>query len=352
MKKFLTTNYQWVLLGLALLIALVSAAFIIILSLGFREGFASASNAVKSAGAPAQPETNAVVALTLLKRGANWKDGSSPLVSRPYILKQGKLVNPMEEEESLYPPIPNKWLLDHNLDYRDMNILQSDPKGKGFTVLEEFESGTDPNDPSQLPPLCVKLKYSDADKKIDKYTMEFIGVEDNDGHQEFQLRPLQDIPNPKRNNKPDSSLRSVVKGETIPGADFLKVVDFVEKKTTIKDTEYDASELILENIDTKDQITLVKKSRISPRPKEIERINAIVFNYQFTGEKKNSITVKKEEEFTLETGEGDQKRTEKYKLNNISNKGILLEKGGKSFTVKQGQPTSSATTVAPQTPNS
>lgn len=351
MKKFLTANYQWVLLGLALLIALVSAAFIIILSLGFRDGFASASNAVKSTGAPTQPETNAVAALTLLKKGADWKDGSSPLVSRPYLLKEGKLVDPMEGNQPLYPPIPNKWLVDHNLDYADINILQRDPKGKGFTVLEEFEAGTDPNDPSQLPPLCKKLTYSDAEIKKDSYTMEFLDVDENGGHKEFQLRPVQPIPNPESRNKPDRSTRSVAKGDAIPGVPFLKVVDFVEKKTSENDTEHDVSELTLENPVTKERYTLVKKNtRKDYKIQPIEVINSIVFHYQPTGAAEQLITVRKGEEFPLESL--DKKHTETYKLNNISNEGILLEKGGKSFTVKQGQPTSSATTAAPQTPNS
>ena len=351
MKKFLTTNYHWVLLGLSLLIALVSATLIIILSLGFREGLSSMASSVKSAGAPVQLETNAVAALALLKKGADWKEGSSPFVSRPYLLKEGKLFDPMEGNQPLHPPIPNKWLVDHNLDYADINILQRDPKGKGFTVLEEYLAETDPNDPNQLPPLFKKLSYSDAEIKKDSYTMEFLDVDENGGHKEFQLRPVQPIPNPESKNKSDRSTRSVAKGDAIPGVPFLKVVDFVEKKTSENDTEHDVSELTLENPVTKERYTLVKKNtRKDYKIQPIEVINSIVFHYQPTGAAEQLITVRKGEEFPLESL--DKKHTETYKLNNISNEGILLEKGGKSFTVKQGQPTSSATTAAPQTPNS
>jgi len=350
MKKFLTASYQWVFLGLALVIALVSAAFIIILSLGLRDGFASASNAEKSAGAPAQADTNAVAALDILKKGAGWKEGSSPLVSRPYLLKDGRLVDPMEGNQPLYPPIPNKWLVDHNLDYADTKILQRDPKGKGFTVLEEFLGETDPNDPNQLPPLWVKLTYSDTDIKYDNYTMDFKDVEENQGHKEFQLKPVHPIPNSNPEKKPDNSIRYVAMGDTIPGAPFLKVVNFVEKHTTIRDTVHDVSELTLENLITKDRYTLVKSAGLKSTPPDIKVINSIVFHYQPTGATEQLITVKKGEEFSLASL--DKKKTETYKLNNISDEGILLEKGDKSVIVKRGQPTSSATTAAPQTPNS
>ena len=55
--------------------------------------------------------------------------------------------------------IPNKWFLDNGLEnefvYSD--VLTRDPDNDGFTVQEEYEAKTHPNDPNSHPPLVNKL---------------------------------------------------------------------------------------------------------------------------------------------------------------------------------------------------
>ena len=342
MKDFLTRYYHWIILGIAAIALLVSAALLIPQSLGLRDTFtayASATNAIK-APAP-QPTTSATDSLTHLKKPISWQareDEASPLVSRPYLLKDGKLIDPMVGDAPLYPPVPNQWLIDHQLDYTDVNILERDPKHKGFTVKEEFEAGTDPNNPNQFPPLYTKLSYSDNDIRKSSYTLEFIDTDSNDaGLQEYELRPLQPIPNPAKGNRPDTSTRTAVKGDTVPGAPFLKVVDYQEKKKTINDTEYDVSELTLENTITGEHHILTKKygSR-EYKPHPIELIESVTFHYQLTGLPEEVISVQRGKEFTL--GSLDKKFTETYKLNDFSNEGILVGKDGKTFTIKASNP--------------
>lgn len=59
----------------------------------------------------------------------------------------------------LHGSIPNKWFLDNGLDdifiYSD--VLSRDPDNDGFTVLEEYEARTLPNDAASHPPLVNKL---------------------------------------------------------------------------------------------------------------------------------------------------------------------------------------------------
>lgn len=347
MNNFLKSYYHWILLGVVSLMALGTAGYLIPQQMGLQDSLTALAAATKATKLPApQPSTEAVDALNQIKKPVVWsarEDGASVFVSRPYLLKNGALIDPMEGNEPLFPPVPNKWLIDHQLDYTDVNILSRDPKHKGFTVLEEFEAGTDPNNPNQFPPLATKLTYSAGDISKSSYTMDFIDSEDDDGVTKYELRPLQPLPNPAKGNRPDTSTRLVAKGETIPGAPFLTIVDYQPKKKTINDTEYDVSELLLQNTITGEKITLTKKygSR-DYKALPIEMIESVTFHYQLTGAPDQTVPVQRGKEFTLSSL--DNKFTETYKLNDFSGEGILLGKNGKTFIVKEGAAVSPAPT--------
>jgi hypothetical protein len=338
MKSFFSRYYHLLLLGVAALFGLASVTYLILQSLSFKESFsASLSSPKTSILEPVSSSTTSPTEAELSNEKILWKtspNGSSPFVSRPYLLKDGKLIDPMiSSAPPLFPPVPNQWLIDHQLDYTDVNILERDPNNKGFTVLEEFLAGTDPNDPSSFPNLCTKLSYTDADIKKSTYTLEFLGEEENEGRMEYQLRPGQPIPNPAKGNRPDTSVRGVIKNESVPGVPFLKVVDFIDKKKIINDTEYDFGELILENTLTGERHALTKKNVSRDYQKHpIQLVESVTFHYQLTGAPEEDITVERGKEFSL--GSLDKKHAETYKLRDFSNEGILLEKGGKTFTVK------------------
>jgi hypothetical protein len=350
MKNFFIRSYHLILLGLAALLALGSATYLILQFLSFKDSFSHPSSAKASSSEIFSPSTNALATLSMVKGKVFWSNsptGSSPFVSRPYLLKDGKLVDPMiSSAPPLFPPVPNQWLMDHQLDYTDVNILERDPNNKGFTVLEEFLAGTDPNDLTKFPNLCAKLTYSDADIKKSTYLLEYLGDEENEGRSEYQLRPVLPIPNPAKGNKPDTSVRGVIKGETVPGVPFLKVIDYVDKKKTINDTEYDFGELILQNTLTGERHALTKKNVSRDYQKHpIQLVESVTFHYQLTGAPAEDVPVERGKEFTL--GSLDKKHTETYKLVDFSNEGILLEKGGKTFTVKPSAPMTPPITGAP-----
>lgn len=349
MKNLIIRHYHLMLLGIALLITVGMAVFLITQSLGFQDFLKGVDEISKQERSPSPTaSSNAVVAVEYLKKPVLWKpsdNGSSPLVSRPYLLKEGKLMDPMEGTEPLYPPVPNQWLIDHKLDYTDVNILDRDPKNKGFTVREEFLAGTDPNNAEQFPPLYTKLNYSENDIRKSSYILEFVGIETNaitdsngitdtkNQTVEYQLRPSQPLPNPSKGNRPDTSIRVVFKGEIVSGAPFLKMLDYSDKEKTINDTEYDVGELILENTLTGEHHTLIKKnSSREYRKTPIELVESVTFQYRLSGAPVENVTVERGKTFNL--GSLDKKYIETYKLVDFSKEGILLKKDGKNYTIK------------------
>ena len=339
MMSLFQRRYHLVLLGLAVLAAIGSIIFLLRQSEEFHNSFADSPLSGKSMAYTNAPSSITINALELLKNGGSWNpraDGASPFVSRPYILRDGQLIDPVTGDTPLHPPVPNRWLIDHNLDYTDMNILERDPKHKGFTVLEEFQAGTDPNNPTQFPPLCKKLSYNESGNSKKTYLLEFLGEEENNGRKEFALKPGTPLPNPERGNRPDTSTRGVVRGEVVPGAEFLRVVDYRElPKKVINETEYDANELVLENIVTKEKIILLQKNgsrEYKLQLKPIELTENVTFGYRLSGAQEEAITTQLGKEFTLYSL--DKSHSESFTLVSLSKDGAhLQQKDGKSFTV-------------------
>jgi len=62
-------------------------------------------------------------------------------------------------DDPVHPPIPNTWWLKNRIDPGFEDSPDRDPDGDGFSNMEEFIAGTNPNDPQSHPPLIAKLKY-------------------------------------------------------------------------------------------------------------------------------------------------------------------------------------------------
>jgi hypothetical protein len=171
----------------------------------------------------------------------------SLLVSRRYLLKDGKLIDPLAEgSDQLHPPLTNDWLLANGLDYTDMNIKEKDADGDGFSNLEEFEKKTNPNDPKDAPASFNKLKFISF--KPQPFHLLFMGDASGDGN-DFQIN--------FKNLKAAASTQHIKLGEQVKGAPY-KIIKYEAKPGPNGiNAVGDLSELTVQNMETGDSIVLV-----------------------------------------------------------------------------------------------
>jgi hypothetical protein len=232
-----------------------------------------------------------------IKSPQNWlgHDGSL-LVSRPYVLVDGALIDPLEGNKNLHEPIKNSWLIKYDLPYWEGNIKEQDPDGDRFSNLEEYLAGTDPRDKDSIPPFYTKLRLLRFILK--PFRLIFKGSPD-DG-QTFQI------------NTRDSGGRTrfVEKGQMIEGTPY-KVISHERKMETRNEIEIDVSTLTIENTQTGQKIVLIA-NREANDPTSFGEFLYLYDNSKFT--------VKKDDEFVLPP-ETDRK----YKLIDISEKEAVIQ---------------------------
>lgn len=231
---------------------------------------------------PPAPTDPLLAARQLAATPPLWQDADSRgslLVSRTYILKDGQLIDPIEGSEQLHPPITNDWLLANQLDYADPNVKQADPDNDEFSNLEEFNAGTDPNNPASTPPSFTKLRLLRFEQI--PFRLEFKGDPTGEGNQ-FQVN-LKDLRGRSR-----TQYRKI--DETIEGAPY-KIVRYEQKNQTtdiglVKNT----SELTVQNTDTGATITLPFNTEINDPTSYGEFLNLL---------DNSTLRLKLDEEFTL-----------------------------------------------------
>jgi hypothetical protein len=179
----------------------------------------------------------------------------------------------------VHPPVPNEWLEQLGLPIADSDVLEQDPDGDGFNNLDEWSGHTNPTDPNSHPEYYTKLKLKSA-------TEEPFGLVFSSWVGDTYAINTIDLKQPTQFLKV---------GDPIKGTRF-QVAKFVEKYQPNKyGTNVDVSELTLEQVETHEQLTLVKeKVAISPE-------SVATFVYLWGG--RQEFQVRKDQEFSLKPHE-------------------------------------------------
>lgn len=295
---WLKQNYERAALAAAALALIVCSGLIISNALSFSTQFEGRNSAKPHDNTikPLPVETIAA-AVAVTEKPRIWTPHEASLfISRPYVLKENVLIDPLATGVNLHEPITNSWVQKYDLPYWEGDLKDQDPDGDRFTNLDEFLAGTDPRDKASVPPYYTKLRLN---KFISK-PFRLIFTSSPDEGQTFAI------------NTKDKGGRTqfLEMGATIEGTPY-KLLSYEPKKITKDEIEVDVSELTIENTETGQKIVLVANKEANDPTSFAE------FLYLYDGSK---FTVKKDDEFTLAP-----ETTRKYKLIDISEGEALIK---------------------------
>jgi hypothetical protein len=311
---WLKKNYDLALLGLAAL--LVASSALVIYSSGQESTVNTVAPPAPKAIPSATPDFAAIeAAKTLLSSTpaiASSPLKTSPFVSRSYLLKDGKLFDPIEGKEDLHPPLTNAWIIANELDYSNPRLAKDDPDQDSFTNEEEFLGHTDPNDPNDTPDRATKFKLVEFIPI--PFRLEFKG-DSGDGTLQINLKDLKG--NARTQFKKIGSLV-----DAGPDKPPYKIIKYEPKeRTSAQGVVTNVSELLIQNTVTNEQITLVHDVEIDD-PTSTGRFIDMV--------NQEEHTLKKGEDFLLPKVGGRS-----FKVIDISEAGGEIEETntGKKFSV-------------------
>ncbi len=319
--NWIKQNYDQFILGLVALLLCALSGYLIMNALNFQQVFAGIKGEVfHNNKVPPLDMTEIQATNASLKTPATWDltdTEGSLFISIPYIVgPDGQtLIDPRTSPQPLHPPIPNKWLIDNKLDILDNNILNEDPDGTGFTVLDDWKNvkgdGSDsinPQDKTQHPPYWTKLRLLQYIKQPFQIRFEsYDGDLKKPNDIEFQINTLNF-------NQPTQFLKI---GDTIAGPKPFKLMKFEHK--TIMDpstqSEKDVSELTIQNTQNGDVVVMVLEQNANS-PDSYANFRYLWNNTDFQ--------VKKGQAFAL-LPESTPQNTVRYKLIDISDTEALIQ---------------------------
>lgn len=308
--NWIKKNYERAFLGAFALALIASAGWISWQALSFPENFTARNSSKKPDNTIVPPDIKSVDdASALASNPRSWSPHEGSLfVSRPYVLRDEKIYDPLEGGEPLHPPITNAWLVKYNLDYGDPNVKDADPDKDHFSNLEEFLAGTDPTNEKSVPSYHTKLRLTKFDPV--PFRLKF-GGDSGDG-ETFII-----------NAKDAKSRTQFLKlGDMIEGAPY-KLLSYEKKLTNKNDMEVNVSELVIQNTETGRKITLVYDKEADDPTSYGE------FLYLYDNSKHRW---KKDDEFTLTPDD-----SRKYKLIDISAQEAQIEDVGSGQRFRIGK---------------
>lgn len=165
--SWIEKNYEKVVLGVAVA-ATLGLAYAGWSKLGgVDEAFSSNIKGPRGGDTGVQGADLISKAANSLKLDRTWKQalaGDRPVdlfTGIPLFVKADAPEEPVDPTtgEPIHPPIPNTWWIENRIDPGFADSPNRDPDEDGFTNLDEFQGGTDPNDSKSHPSLIAKLRY-------------------------------------------------------------------------------------------------------------------------------------------------------------------------------------------------
>jgi hypothetical protein len=283
-------NYEKFILALVSVLLLVFSAMLIMNARSFSNVFDGIrGQIVPNNKVPKVPTADLEQAHAYLEKPVSW--GSHPgslFVSERYIVRNGNLIRLDAGSTPIHPPIPNKWLLDNELDLLSATVLTDDPDGDGFTNLDEWQNvkgdgsdSTDPQSKESRPAYTTKLFLKQFIKQ--PFLLRFASY-DGDPNQpdslSFQINAITA-------GKPSQFLKM---GDEIAGTKF-KIVNFEPKKfVDANEIEQDVSELTVQHSDTGEKVLLILGKTVDSPD------SYALFKFVFDG---SEFRVKKDQQFGL-----------------------------------------------------
>ena len=215
-------------------------------------------------------------AIEKLHQPSQWTFGGRPglFVPEKQFIGANGLPATLQTTE-LHPPVPNEWLEQFGLPIADTDVLEQDPDNDGFNNLDEWAGHTNPTDVNSHPEYYTKLKLRSAEEE--PFRLVFSSWVDGT----YAVNTI-DLKQPTQFLKV---------GDSIKGTRF-KVAKFVEKYARNKyGTNVDVSELTLEQLETHQELTLIKE-KVATSPESVA-----AFVYTWGG--RLEFQVRKGEEFSL-----------------------------------------------------
>jgi hypothetical protein len=275
--EWVREHYERVLLIAAAIVLFVSSIFVWQSKSAFTSQLAVMPPApsLKSASPLAKAQELAT-AEEKLHQPPQWTFGgrSGLFVPEKHFIAANGMLATLQTTE-VHPPVPNEWLEQFGLPIADSDVLEQDPDNDGFNNLDEWSSHTNPTDVNSHPEYYTKLKLKSSTEE--PFRLIFSSwVDDTFAINTIDLK------------QPTQFMRV---GDTIKGTRF-KVAKFQEKYQENKyGTKIDVSELTLDQLETHQQLTLVKeKVAMSPEA---------VATFVYTWGPRQEFQVRKDQEFSL-----------------------------------------------------
>ena len=313
-------NYDRFLLALLAAALLGCAGLLFNNARGFNSVFASLKDQVRQNNTIQSPDQDRIVSE---QEHLNKPDQWGPRIidnrrlpvfaSVPYITDGTLLIDPLSTTDNtpLHPPVPNKWLMDHNQDLLSPDVLTQDSDGDGFTTLDEFMGKTDPQDKNSHPPYWTKLVLTRFQRI--PFRLRFDAK-----NGDTLLINTVDVA--------DAPTLFLKVGQTVTGTKF-KIIKFQEKFDTSAGFKKDVSEVTVQNVESGETVVL-------PKAQEVDSPTTYaVLNYVWTGK---PFAVKKNQEFTLKPEDNV-----KYKCVDLNNEEVhlLKEDDNKDIHIKMAATT-------------